>query len=89
MPSSDFSKADIDEIIDKLSTEEAVKLIAGVGRWYTAAIERLNIPAIKVRSYRVGVFMSFNRKQVTNGPNGARGFLVDHSGTHRPIDVRA
>jgi len=50
MPSSDFSKADIDEIIDKLSTEEAVKLIAGVGRWYTAAIERLNIPAIKVRS---------------------------------------
>jgi len=50
MPPSDFAKADIDEIIDKLSTEEAVKLIAGVGFWYTAAIERLGIPAIKVRS---------------------------------------
>ena len=50
MPPSDFAKADIDEIIDKLSTEEAVKLIAGVGRWSTAAIERLSIPAIKVRS---------------------------------------
>jgi len=48
MPPSDFAKADIDEIIDKLSTEEAVKLIAGVGFWYTAAIERLSIPAIKV-----------------------------------------
>ena len=50
MPPSDFSKADIDEIIDKLSTEEAVNLIAGVGFWYTAAIERLSIPAIKVRT---------------------------------------
>ena len=49
MPPSDFAKADIDEIIDKLSTEEAVKLIAGVGLWYTAAVERLSIPAIKVR----------------------------------------
>ena len=50
MPPSDFAKVDIDEIVDKLSTEEAVTLIAGVGRWYTAAIERLSIPAIKVRS---------------------------------------
>ena len=50
MPPSDFAKADIDEIIDKLSTEEAVNLIAGVGFWYTAAVERLGIPAIKVRS---------------------------------------
>jgi beta-glucosidase len=50
MPPSDFAKADIDEIIDKLSTEEAVTLIAGVGRWYTAVVERLSIPAIKVRS---------------------------------------
>jgi len=54
MPPSDFAKADIDEIIDKLSTEEAVKLIAGVGFWYTAAIERLSIPAIKVRSPSCG-----------------------------------
>ena len=50
MPPSDFFKADIDEIIDKLSMEEAVTLIAGAGRWYTTAIERLSIPAIKVRS---------------------------------------
>ena len=49
MPPSDFANANINEILDKLSTEEAVKLIASVGFWYTASIERLGIPAIKVR----------------------------------------
>ena len=49
MPPSDFANADINGIVDKLSLEEAVKLIAGVGLWHTAAIERLGIPAIKVR----------------------------------------
>ena len=51
MPPSDFANADIDEIIDKLTTEESVKLIAGVGFWHTASIERLGIPAIKVRHF--------------------------------------
>jgi beta-glucosidase len=49
MPPSDFANADIDGIVDNLSVEEAVKLIAGVGMWHTAAVERLSIPAIKVR----------------------------------------
>jgi beta-glucosidase len=49
MPPSDFADVNIDEILDKLSTEDAVKLIAGVGLWHTASIERLGIPAIKVR----------------------------------------
>ncbi len=48
MPPSDFANVNIDEILDKLSTEDAVKLIAGVGFWHTASIERLGIPAIKV-----------------------------------------
>ncbi|KAF8500930.1 beta-glucosidase [Russula emetica] len=45
MPPSDFANVNIDEILDKLSTEEAVKLIAGVGLWHTASIERLGIPS--------------------------------------------
>ena len=49
MPPSDFANVDIDEVLDNLSTEDAVKLIAGVGFWHTASIERLGIPAIKVR----------------------------------------
>jgi beta-glucosidase len=49
MPPSDIADADINEIIDKLTTEEAIKLTAGVGFGHTAAIERLGIPAIKVR----------------------------------------
>ena len=48
MPPSDIANADIDEILGKLSTGEAVKLIAGNGPWHTASIERLGVPSIKV-----------------------------------------
>jgi hypothetical protein len=61
MPPSDFANADINGIIDKLSIEEAVDLIAGVGLWQTAAIERLGIPAIKVRFLSRRRHMPFNR----------------------------
>jgi beta-glucosidase len=49
MPPSDTANVEIDEILDKLTTEEAVNLIAGVGSRHTASIERLCVPAIKVR----------------------------------------
>jgi beta-glucosidase len=49
MPPSDFAEVNIDEILDKLTTGEAVKLIAGAGPWNTASVERLGIPAIRVR----------------------------------------
>jgi len=57
MAPSDFANADINGIVDKLTTEEAVRLLAGAGLWHTAAVERLSIPAIKV----------------SDGPNGVRG----------------
>jgi hypothetical protein len=49
MPPSDFKSANIDEIVGKLTTEEAINLIAGVGFWHTHEVERLGIPAVKVR----------------------------------------
>ena len=49
MAPSDFSKADIPSIVEKLTEEEAISLIAGVGFWHTSAIPRLGIPAVKVR----------------------------------------
>ena len=49
MAPSDFANANLDEIVEKLTTEEAIHLIAGVGFWHTYAIERLGIPAVKVR----------------------------------------
>lgn len=47
----------IETLLNKMTLEEQVSLLAGANFWATVGIERLDIPAIKV----------------TDGPNGARG----------------
>ena len=49
MSPSDFAKANIDEVLDALTTDEAILMTAGVGFWHSHQIDRLGIPAIKVR----------------------------------------
>ena len=44
----DFATADIDKVLDELTTDEAILLTAGVGFWHTHSVDRLGIPAIKV-----------------------------------------
>ena len=48
---------DLDALVDSLTLEEQVTLLAGANTWETAAIERVGIPAMRV----------------TDGPAGARG----------------
>ena len=49
--------ANIEELIQQMTTEEKISLLAGADLWHTVAIPRLGIPQMKV----------------TDGPNGARG----------------
>src|SRR5689334_20105115 len=47
----------IDDLLDRMTLDEKVALLAGSDAWHTTPIPRLGIPALKV----------------TDGPNGARG----------------
>ncbi|KIO27413.1 glycoside hydrolase family 3 protein [Tulasnella calospora MUT 4182] len=60
MTAASFADTDIQDVVDKLTTEEAISLISGFGFWSTAAVPRLGVPSIKV----------------TDGPNGVRGGFV-------------
>ena len=48
MPPSDFATADIDKVLNEMTTDEAILLTAGMGFWYTHSVDRLGIPSIKV-----------------------------------------
>jgi beta-glucosidase len=52
-----MSATDVERLLDALTLEEQVSLLAGADFWTTVPVSRLGIPAIKV----------------TDGPNGARG----------------
>jgi len=58
MAPSDFSNADIPSIVEKLTLEEAIALIAGVGFWKTHEVPRLGIPAVKVSDGPNGFVLS-------------------------------
>lgn len=74
MAPSDFANASVDEILDDLTTDEAILLTAGVGFWHTHKIERLGVPAIKVCSPLILSSPKINNEdQVSDGPNGIRG----------------
>ena len=59
-----MADTEVAELVDQLTLEEQVSLLAGADFWQTVAIERLGIPSIKV----------------TDGPNGARGAGAFSSG---------
>jgi len=48
MSPSDFANADVEDVLNNLTIQEAILLTAGVGFWHTHAVERLGVPAIKV-----------------------------------------
>ncbi|THH06674.1 hypothetical protein EW145_g3920 [Phellinidium pouzarii] len=55
--SQSFLDANIPELVKKLTLDEKIKLLSAPDWWNTSAIERLNIPAVRM----------------SDGPNGVRG----------------
>jgi len=47
----------VEELLNQMTLEEKVSMVAGSGTWHSTGVERLGVPPIKV----------------TDGPNGARG----------------
>jgi beta-glucosidase len=62
---------DLDALIDGLSLDEKVALTAGHDMWSTSAIERAEVPSVRV----------------TDGPNGARGSSFLGSGTATAVCI--
>lgn len=54
---SSFKQLDVESLIEELTLQEKISLLAGVNNWQTFPIERLNIPSVTV----------------SDGPNGVRG----------------
>ncbi|KAM6501450.1 hypothetical protein JOM56_004464 [Amanita muscaria] len=50
----------LDDVVDALTTDEAILLTAGVGLWHTHSIPRLGIPAIKVMDITTLLLVAFN-----------------------------
>ena len=52
MPPSDFATANIDKVLNDLTTAETILLTSGAneGLWYSQSVDRVGIPAIKVCS---------------------------------------
>ena len=70
MAPSDFAKANVEEVVEQLTTDEAILLTAGVGFWHTHGVPRLGVPALKV----------------SDGPNGAcllHRITLKYSRTHQ------
>ena len=57
MGASDFARANLDDVVNALTTDEAILLTAGVGLWHTHSIPRLGIPAIKVTGIWISVLL--------------------------------
>jgi beta-glucosidase len=55
----------IEDLVEKMTLDEKISLLAGRDMWHTVPVERLNVPAIRV----------------TDGPNGVRGSSGNSSPT--------
>lgn len=80
---SSFKNANIKEVVEQLTTDEAISLIAGVGFWSTAAIQRLGIPSIKVSEHKslnqcnaLTLLISFRSPMVSESRPLRRGVVV-------------
>ncbi|KAG8911925.1 hypothetical protein FRC01_005402 [Tulasnella sp. 417] len=62
MTAASFANIDIQDVVDKLTTEEAISLISGFGFWSTAAVPRLGVPSIKVTDGTASSRSSFTQR---------------------------
>lgn len=69
MTAASFADAEIQDVVDKLTTEEAISLISGVGLWSTAAVSERHRPH-SLHSLTLAIYFPSKIRRISGPASG-------------------